>query len=83
MVCQSIVCWSALSNREVLFAPMLAGEGGLLGFPENLSGTSLSWLLSNSSSRLGCNISTEEQILRYDGSFEFGLFFGKFRNLAR
>ena len=62
---------------------MFAGEGSTLGFPERLSGTLSSWSHCNSLSRLGRNIPVENKSIRYNGNLEWGLFFAKFRTLAR
>ena len=47
---------------------MVAVEGSTLSFPEMFSGTASSWSHSNSSSRLGRNITPEAKSLRYNGS---------------
>ena len=74
---------SALSAREVSFAPMHAGKGSSLGLPERLSGTLSSWFPSKCSSKLGHNIPAEAKSLKYNGSSEWRLFFAKFKTLAR
>ena len=75
-----LVGGSALLKREVSFSSTLE-VSGLLGPRERLSGTSSSWSPSNSSLRLGRNIPAEAK--RYNSSYEWGLFFAKYRTSAR